>query len=185
MDVLIRAGANLEVKNNSKQTVLHCAAMKGNSNIVQILITNQAKIEAKCCYGVIEDQKYDFVKRGKYKVTKVMKAYETTTPLDLASMYGHEQVVKILLEAKANVDSRIDAFDEEEKDDMKTYEDTDILYLPTALHLAAHYGHDKVVTLLLEAGADVNHTDGVRGEEIFEGRHERCRVQSCVSLYHT
>ena len=46
-------------------------------------------------------------------------------------------------------------------------------------------GCASLVLKCLEAGADANHTDGVRGEEIFEGRHENCRVQSCVSLYHT
>ena len=46
-------------------------------------------------------------------------------------------------------------------------------------------GCASLVLTCLEAGADVNHTDGVRGEEIFEGRHESCRVQPCVSLYHT
>jgi ankyrin repeat protein len=51
----------------------------------------------------------------------------------LAAEKGHEAVVRLLLEAKADVDAKIESYGE------------------TALQLAAEEGHEAVVRLLLEA----------------------------------
>jgi ankyrin repeat protein len=60
------------------------------------------------------------------------------TPLTYAASYGHVEVVRLLLEGGANVDSADG-------------------YQRTALYLAASYGLLDVCRLLLEWGAKVNH----------------------------
>jgi ankyrin repeat protein len=52
------------------------------------------------------------------------------TPLSLAASYGHEAIVKLLLEAKADIESR------------------DTEYGRTPLSWAAEYGHEAIVKLL-------------------------------------
>ena len=57
--------------------------------------------------------------------------------LTFASRVGHTKVVKLLLNAGANVHAWND----------------------TALRLASHYGHTEIVKILLNAGADVHARD--------------------------
>jgi ankyrin repeat protein len=57
------------------------------------------------------------------------------TPLSYAEEYGHEAVVKLLLEKGAELESKSD-------------------YGQTPLSYAAQYRHEVVVKLLLEKGAD-------------------------------
>ncbi|KAG2487525.1 hypothetical protein HYH03_013806 [Edaphochlamys debaryana] len=63
-----------------------------------------------------------------------------TTPLILAAERGHTRVVRLLLEAGADMNAATEGGD-------------------TALSLAAAEGHTEVVRLLAEAGADVNAAD--------------------------
>ena len=62
------------------------------------------------------------------------------TPLHLAAWFGRSEVVRVLLDSKADVDA--------------TYDNG-----WTPLHLAARQGHSEVVRVLLDAGADDNATD--------------------------
>lgn len=62
------------------------------------------------------------------------------TPLSIAASYGHETIVRLLLEHGAHVNSRTHCGD-------------------TPLLLAVKDGHESVVRLLLEKGADINSKD--------------------------
>ncbi len=90
---------------------LHMAASFGNNEIVELLIRHGADVNA-----IVE---------GK-------------TALSWAVSEGHADVVKQLLEAKANPNARNSS--------------DDIL----SLHLAAHFGHKDIVDLLLMYGAEVD-----------------------------
>jgi ankyrin repeat protein len=61
-----------------------------------------------------------------------------STALHHAAWRGHADVVKLLLQAGADVNAKTRSNSE------------------TPLHLAAMHGHTDVIQLLLQAGADVN-----------------------------
>ena len=97
-------------KSSDGNTPLHQAALKGQSRLVEVLISVGADLKAK--NNLNQTPLHLSSMNLVDLVDKVMRAYKTTTPLDLASIYGHEQVVKILLEAGA----RVDDIDEDEED---------------------------------------------------------------------
>ena len=69
-------------------------------------------------------------------------------PLHWASEYGHTEIVKVLLEAGAEVNTPDTLYDEDDP-----YNDR------TSLHYAAYFGHKNVAKLLIDNGADVNVKD--------------------------
>ena len=69
------------------------------------------------------------------------------TALILASLYGHEMVVHILLEARADVNAKGGRYG-------------------NALQAASERGQEKVVQILLEAGANVNAQGGFYGHAL-------------------
>jgi len=99
-----------------------------------------------------EEKLFKAASRGKVEVVRrliydhmvdvnfIMKKKELRTPMAEASYKGHISVVKILLEAGADI---------EKGDERKN----------TPLHLAALFGHYDIVKLLLDAGAKANCTN--------------------------
>ena len=69
---------------------------------------------------------------------------EKNTPLLIAAKNGNAEIVKVLLEKKANIEARNDAGD-------------------TPLFVAAKEGHEEIVKMLLNAEANLDVTD-VSGE---------------------
>lgn len=89
-----------------------------------------------------------------------------TTALLAATSNGHTEVVKMLVDAGA--DLRIGGF---VKYLARMFETTSIQdlysFVATALHAAAAIGHDEIVSILLEAGADANAIGHISAEEVF------------------
>jgi len=134
-------------KDNYGGTPLLWAAMKGHKDVVEFLLANKAKVDAK--------------------------ANDDTTALESAAVFGHKDVVELLLANKADVNAKNNlgttplhaAAD-------KGYVDIAELLLAnkadvnaqdniglTPLHYAAGYGHKDVAELLLANKADVNAQD--------------------------
>jgi|WetSurMetagenome_2_1015567.scaffolds.fasta_scaffold32982_3 ankyrin repeat protein len=89
------------------------------------------------------------------------------TPLHLAVMKDHKDMVKLLIDNKADINASITAHVREIiHKSIPGFKSSTMLYFDigaTPLHLAAASGHKDIVELLLAHGADVNAIDGDDG----------------------
>ncbi|KAL4635128.1 ankyrin repeat and SAM domain-containing protein 6 [Arapaima gigas] len=131
---LLRKGASVDRRNHYGWSALMQAARFGHVNVAHILLENGAEINAKNRMGA--------------------------SVLTVAARGGHLNMVKLLMESGAFVDD-YDHLDVPQGDDNgnnnnngdhQGREPLDI----TALMAAAQHGHEAVVRLLLEWGANVN-----------------------------
>ena len=141
---LIRAGARVNAKDNSKQTALHWASWGGHSSVVTTLIEAGANLNEQD-----EDGMTPFIEaadRGHVQVVGELiragarvnaKDYYKQTALHKASWGGHSSVVTTLIEAGTNLN-------EQDRNGM------------TPLMRAANRGHHQVVLELIRAGANVS-----------------------------
>jgi ankyrin repeat protein len=140
---LLQAQANVNEYNAEGLTALMSAAKNGHAEVVKVLLQAGANVDnvipdiINSNSGVDENE--DFVSL-EVRVLPASMGKDFccgTTALMIAALKGHSQVVKELLEAKANVN--IQNVDKS-----------------TALMLAAKHGHLQIVKELLEKGADIN-----------------------------
>lgn len=139
IQLLLDAGADFNIRARLGALPLHFAAREGNAMIVNMLL---------CRKGTAVDAMAD--------------ARSGHTPLILASMQGHIDVLKVLLEHKADID-RADRANN------------------TALMWAASGGFENAIEFLAEAGADVSS----RNSGGFSSIHLAARnghVQAVLSL---
>ncbi|XP_077435531.1 uncharacterized protein ankrd50l [Vanacampus margaritifer] len=158
--LLLDAGADVDGCDAEGRTALRAAAWGGHEETVLILLGYKAQVNKADCKG--------------------------RTPLIAAAYMGHHEVVGVLLDHKAQVDLA--------DGDGRTALSVAALCIPTAvghqgygevanlllerganpghrdndgmtpLLLAAYEGHDDIVELLLEAGADVDESAGPKGD---------------------
>ena len=127
---------NVNAQNNYGYTALMLAAKNGHTEIVKMLIGAKANINVR------REDRYPgslstlLLSREEAYVAHEVRG-EGGTALTIATEHGHAEIVKLLLEAKADVNKK-------SNDDY------------TAITLASLLGHAEIVKLLLEAGADVN-----------------------------
>ncbi|XP_061648535.1 ankyrin repeat domain-containing protein 50 [Phyllopteryx taeniolatus] len=154
--LLLDAGANVDGCDAEGRTALRAAAWGGHEETVLILLDYRAQVDKADCKG--------------------------RTPLIASAYMGHHEVVEVLLDHRAQVDLA--------DGDGRTALSVAALCVPTAagqqgygevvcllldrgadprhrdhdgmtpLLLAAYEGHDDMVELLLDAGADVDETAG-------------------------
>ncbi|CAE7422845.1 kidins220b [Symbiodinium sp. CCMP2592] len=148
VQLLLEAGAQVELDDSSRFTALMHAAYNGHAQVVQLLLESGSHLE-DCDY---EDSTALMFAAGfgHAEVVKVLldagarkdacDIVSGHTALMRASINGHAEVTELLLEAKAQVN----LCDKE---------------LGTPLSFAANEGHAQVVQLLLAAGANPNLSD--------------------------
>ena len=129
-------------------TALHYACDKGHLEVAIALIRNGADINARRYFGDTVLMAACAARRGTHGAQRpdldtarlILKAgadVNLGSPLFQAAYCNHVDVVRLLLEFRAEVDRRG-------------------RYGKTPLMAAASEGHDEVVRVLLDAGADVN-----------------------------
>lgn len=141
--LLIERGANIEEVNDEGYTPLMEAAREGHDEMVSLLLTQGANINAQteetqetaltlaCCGGFLEVADY-LIKHG------ADIELGASTPLMEAAQEGHLELVKFLMESKADVHAQTQTGD-------------------TALTYACENGHTDVAEVLLYFGAELEH----------------------------
>ncbi|XP_016315437.1 ankyrin repeat and SAM domain-containing protein 6 isoform X2 [Sinocyclocheilus anshuiensis] len=129
--VLLRKGAAVDRRNHYGWTPLMQAARSGHLNVAHILLENGAEINGRNRMGA--------------------------SVLSMAARGGHAHVVKLLLESGAFVDDFDHLAAAEGSGNNSVHGNSGKTFLEiTALLAAAQHGHEAVVRLLLDWGAEVN-----------------------------
>ncbi|NXH18940.1 ANKR6 protein, partial [Bucco capensis] len=177
VQVLLKAGCELDIQDDGDQTALHRAAVVGNTDVIATLIQEGCALDRQdkdgntalheaCWHGFSQSAKV-LVKAG---ANVLAKNKAGNTPLHLACQNSHSQSTRVLLLGGSRADLKNNA------GDTCLHVAARYNHLPiirvllsafcsvheknqagdTALHVAAALNHRKVVKLLLEAGADAS-----------------------------
>ncbi|NXN53754.1 ANKR6 protein, partial [Rynchops niger] len=182
VQVLLKAGCDLDIQDDGDQTALHRAAVVGNTDVIAALIQEGCALDRQdkdgntalheaCWHGFSQSAKV-LVKAG---ANVLAKNKAGNTPLHLACQNSHSQSTRVLLLGGSRADLKNNA------GDTCLHVAARYNHLPivrvllsafcsvheknqagdTALHVAAALNHRKVVKLLLEAGADASVVNNV------------------------
>ncbi|XP_010130242.1 PREDICTED: ankyrin repeat domain-containing protein 6 isoform X4 [Buceros rhinoceros silvestris] len=173
VQVLLKAGCDLDIQDDGDQTALHRAAVVGNTDIIATLIQEGCALDRQDKAG--NTPLHLACQNSHSQSTRVLllggsradlKNNAGDTCLHVAARYNHLPIIRVLLSAFCSVHEKNQAGD-------------------TALHVAAALNHRKVVKLLLEAGADASVVNNVsrfnRGRSLRKKRErlkEERRAQS-------
>uniref|UniRef100_A0A3Q3JJM6 Ankyrin repeat domain 6b n=1 Tax=Monopterus albus TaxID=43700 RepID=A0A3Q3JJM6_MONAL len=142
--ILLKAGCDLDIQDDGKQTALHRAAVVGNSDIISALIQEGCALDRQDKDG--NTSLHEVSWHGFSQCVKLLvkaganvhaKNKAGNTALHLACQNGHAQSSKFLLLGGSRPDSKNHGGD-------------------TCLHVAARYNHVAVVCILLGAFCSVS-----------------------------
>lgn len=175
VQILLKAGCDLDVQDDGDQTALHRASVVGNTEIIAALIQEGCALDRQDKDGntaLHEASWHGFSQSAKLLVKAganvLAKNKAGNTALHLACQNSHAQSTRILLLAGSRADLKNNAGDTCLHVAAR-YNHLPIIKLllsafcsvheknqagDTALHIAAALNHKKVVKILLEAGAD-------------------------------
>lgn len=145
-ELLINAGADVNVKKQNYGTPITLACKEGHSNIVELLLKEDAKINIEDGDGktpiaiAFEHCHSDIVDMLIKKVCGFSPQYGSEISLMRACYEGQLSAVKTLLEARVNVNTQND------------------IIMPVTV--ACIKGHQDIVDELIKSGVDVNLRDG-------------------------
>ena len=171
---------NINFKDDTGATALHFAASGGYNDIVQLLLTKGASIEATNYYNNTPLQLAAWYGRTSTVELLLSKGalieatnYYNNTPLQLAARHGHTNTVELLLSKGASIEAT-DKSNQTSLHFAVSYGSTSTVelllskgapieatnyYNNTPLHLAARYGSTSTVELLLSKGASIEATN--------------------------
>uniref|UniRef100_A0A8D2FST7 Ankyrin repeat domain 6 n=1 Tax=Theropithecus gelada TaxID=9565 RepID=A0A8D2FST7_THEGE len=173
VQILLKAGCDLDVQDDGDQTALHRATVVGNTEIIAALIHEGCALDRQDKAG--NTALHLACQNSHSQSTRVLllagsradlKNNAGDTCLHVAARYNHLSIIRLLLSAFCSVHEKNQAGD-------------------TALHIAAALNHKKVAKILLEAGADTTIVNNVlrfsRGRSLRKKRErlkEERRAQS-------
>ncbi|KAM5286779.1 ankyrin repeat domain-containing protein 6 isoform 7-T14 [Hipposideros larvatus] len=175
VQILLKAGCDLDVQDDGDQTALHRATVVGNTEIIAALIQEGCALDRQDKDGntaLHEASWHGFSQSVKLLVKAganvLAKNKAGNTALHLACQNSHSQSTRVLLLGGSRADLKNNAGDTCLHVAAR-YNHLSIIKLllsafcsvheknqagDTALHIAASLNHKKVVKILLEAGAD-------------------------------
>jgi ankyrin repeat protein len=125
-------------------TPLSCAASKGHTSVVQLLLENNASVESindrgQCPLAVAASKGHESITRLLLEHNACVESTDDNgmTALSHAAGSGHESTARLLLDNSADIEAR-DCFHR------------------TPLSIAARFGHTAVIQLLLQRGAAID-----------------------------
>ncbi|XP_073192833.1 ankyrin repeat domain-containing protein 6 isoform X5 [Lepidochelys kempii] len=142
VQILLKAGCDLDIQDDGDQTALHRATVVGNTDVIATLIQEGCALDRQDKAG--NTPLHLACQNSHSQSTRVLllggsqadlKNNAGDTCLHVAARYNHLPIIRVLLSAFCSVHEKNQTGD-------------------TALHVAAALNHKKVVKLLLEAGAD-------------------------------
>ncbi|MDB4794760.1 ankyrin repeat domain-containing protein [bacterium] len=141
LEQYLAKGGSPNAKDKDGWTLLHLTAYNGHKDIVELLITNGADVNAKLnLFGEII-RPIEVVKEGHPEIADLLRKHGGKYgTIHTAAGGGDIEAVKEFLAAGVDVNA---------KDEVES----------TPLHGAAQYGHLETVELLIAKGADVNAKD--------------------------
>ncbi|MBI4027589.1 MAG: ankyrin repeat domain-containing protein [Verrucomicrobia bacterium] len=152
MDTEIKK-ADIHTKNKSGRTPLDLAAVKGDTEIMELLLAKGAKLTffAASALGRVNDMAL-FLQADPALVN--VRDDQGRTPLHYAAQTGQTKAAQWLLDRGADVNAKLYWWGH-------TSSGKPVPRHHTPLHLAAKKGHIDLVKLLLARGADGNAKDGL------------------------
>uniref|UniRef100_A0A8I3NNQ7 Uncharacterized protein n=1 Tax=Canis lupus familiaris TaxID=9615 RepID=A0A8I3NNQ7_CANLF len=187
VDILLKKGADPNAKDFKGNTALHYAAFEGNILIAQKLLFNKGEIEAKNKDGLtpllvaVNEKKEKMVAFLLEEANINAVDYTKRSCLHLACANGHEDMVKLLVDRKCQLNLRdventtallkdgltpLLLAINEKKEKMVAFlvEKANINAVDytkrTALHLACAIGREDMVKLLVDRHCQLNLCDG-------------------------
>uniref|UniRef100_A0A8C9H6M0 Ankyrin repeat domain 6 n=1 Tax=Piliocolobus tephrosceles TaxID=591936 RepID=A0A8C9H6M0_9PRIM len=144
VQILLKAGCDLDVQDDGDQTALHRATVVGNTEIIAALIHEGCALDRQDKDGntaLHEASWHGFSQSAKLLVKAganvLAKNKAGNTALHLACQNSHSQSTRVLLLAGSRADLKNNAGD-------------------TCLHVAARYNHLSIIRLLLSAFCSVH-----------------------------
>ena len=148
LEVLVNAGANLNIKALDSTTPLHHCSQVSNERVCEFLLKNGADVNAEDF--ICRTPMHAAARNRHANVVEILNKYGGIinvqdkygyTPLHYAAMYDNDVAVKSLLECGANFSVRC------------------FVNKLSPLHLAAERDDPDIIDILIAAGADVNCVD--------------------------